>query len=601
LKVAFGISWNDSKKGGALLLALAVTLTLASVPVTTYQELSRSVSVIVRVEPGSGTIPQRLVESLGGEIGRELEIINGFEAKVPAYRLQDLARNDSIDSVTLNSRVHLQHSVDGFDALHDPGSILNVANVTKADKLWKRGITGAGVDIAMIDSGVVPVEGLTRPGKVVNGPDLSFESQADNLRHLDTYGHGTHVAGIMAGRDDGSTGMIDESNHDGFNGMAPDARIVSVKIADATGATDVSQVLAGIDWVVQHRRSNGLNIRVLNLSFGTDGVQSYLLDPLTYAAEVAWHHGIVVVVSAGNSQFGSGRLNNPAYDPFVIAVGASDPGSTTGRSDDTVPAWSARSLDRTVDLVAPGKSIVSLRDTNSFIDSHFPGGRVNSRFFRGSGTSQAAAVVSGAAALLLQQRPWMTPDQVKGVLKGSASPIASAAPEAQGDGQLDLARAHRTEAPLQPQTFPRATGTGSLEASRGSVHVTDINGVPLTGEQDIFGAGWDANSWSANSWSANSWSGGTWNGNAWSGDAWGANSWSANSWSANSWSANSWSGLAWGANSWSANSWSANSWSANSWSANSWSANSWSANSWSANSWSANSWSANSWSGSFWG
>ncbi|MQB00810.1 MAG: S8 family serine peptidase [Actinobacteria bacterium] len=596
MKVAFGISWNDSKKGGALLLALAVTLTMASVPVATYQELSRSVSVIVRVEPGSGTTPREVVESLGGEIGRELEIINGFEAKVPADRLEELTRSDSISSVTLNSRVHLQHSVDGFNAVHDLGSVLNVTKLTRADKLWKKGITGAGVDIAMIDSGIVPVNGLSAPGKIINGPDLSFESQAENLRHLDTYGHGTHIAGLIAGRDNGSPGTLSESNHDGFSGIAPDARVVSVKVADATGATDVSQVLAGIDWVVQHRRDNGLNIRVLNLSFGTDGVQDYVLDPLTYAAEVAWHHGIVVVVSAGNSQFGPGRLNNPAYDPFVIAVGASDPGTTLGREDDTVPNWSARSFDRTVDLVAPGKSIVSLRDTNSFIDSQFPGGRVNSRFFRGSGTSQAAAIVSGAAALLLEHRPWMTPDQVKGALKDGATPILSATPEAQGEGQLDLARAHRADVSSQPQTFARATGTGSLEASRGSVHVTDVNGVPLTGEQDIFGATWDANSWSANSWSANSWSGGTWNNNIWSGEGWSANSWSANSWSANSWSANSWSGLAWGANSWSASSWSANSWSANSWSANSWSANSWS-----ANSWSANSWSANSWSGSFWG
>jgi serine protease AprX len=577
LKVAFGISWNDSKKGGALLLALAVSLTLASVPVTTYQELSRSVSVIIRVEPGSGTTPQALVESLGGEVGRELEIINGFEAKIPANRLEELDMSDSIQSVTLNSRVHLQHTVEGYDALEDAGSAFNVANATRANVMWKSGYTGRGIDIAMIDSGVVPVNGLRTPGKVINGPDISFESQADNLRHLDSYGHGTHIAGIIAGRDDSLSGSMDWSEHDKFTGMAPDSRIVSVKVADSTGATDVSQVLAGIDWVVKNRRANGMNIRVLNLSFGTDGVQNYVLDPLTYAAEVAWRNGIVVVVAAGNSQFGTGRLNNPAYDPYVIAVGASDTKDSPWSSfDDTVPAWSARSAGRTVDLVAPGKSIVSLRDTNSFVDLNHPAGRVNSRFTRGSGTSQASAVVSGAAALLLQQRPWMTPDQVKGLLRESAAPLPLAGGIAQGQGTLNLAKARNMDAPSAVQSYPLATGTGSLEAARGSVHVTDPNGVELTGEQDIFGAAFNANSWSANSWSANSWS--------------------ANSWSANSWSANSWSGL-----SWSANSWSANSWSANSWSANSWSANSWSANSWSANSWSANSWSANSWSGSYWG
>src|SRR5439155_27121294 len=125
-------------------------------------------------------------------------------------------------------------------------------------------------------------------------------------------------------------------------GIAPDARIVNVKVAGANGATDVSQVLAGIDWVVQHRNDNGMNIRVLNLSFGTDGVQSYVLDPLAFAAENAWRKGIVVVVAAGNSQFGTNKLNDPAYDPYVIAVGADDPQGTLNVADDTVPAWSAR-------------------------------------------------------------------------------------------------------------------------------------------------------------------------------------------------------------------------------------------------------------------
>ena len=108
--------------------------------------------------------------------------------------------------------------------------------------------------------------------------------------------------------------------------MAPDARIVSIKVADAKGQTDVSQAIAAIDWVVQNRNKNGLNIRVLNMSFGTDGVQDYLLDPLAYAAEQAWHKGIVVVVAVGNEGFGTGKVNNPAYDPYLIAVGSNDPG-----------------------------------------------------------------------------------------------------------------------------------------------------------------------------------------------------------------------------------------------------------------------------------
>src|SRR5205085_152935 len=176
----------------------------------------------------------------------------------------------------------------------------------------------------------------------------------------------------------------------------------SVKVADAVGATDVSQVIAAIDWVVQHRHDNGLNIRVLNLSFGTDGSQDYLLDPLVHAADVAWNAGIVVVVAAGNRGSGSTRLDNPARNPRLIAVGADDTKGTVVSSDDTIPEFSSSGDGvRNPDVVAPGQSIVSLRDTNSSIDMNYPDARVGTRFFRGSGTSAATAVVSGSAALLL--------------------------------------------------------------------------------------------------------------------------------------------------------------------------------------------------------
>jgi len=256
--------------------------------------------------------------------------------------------------------------------------------------------------VAVIDSGVVPVNGLTTTGKVLNGIDLSFESQSDELRHLDTYGHGTHMAGIIAGRDDDVSSTVRSGNSRDFIGMAPGARIVNLKVADAEGATDVSQVIAAIDWVVAHRRDDGMNIRVLNLSFGADGVQDYRLDPLAYAVEVAWRKGIVVVVAAGNRGFGTVKLNNPAYNPHVLAVGASASNGTYSTADDTIPRFSScGNGQRNPDLLAPGKSIVSLRAANSSADADHPEGRVDSRFFRGSGTSQSAAVVSGAAALVI--------------------------------------------------------------------------------------------------------------------------------------------------------------------------------------------------------
>ena len=571
MNVMWGISWNDSKKGA--FLALAAALLAASLGATPAGQQAASdgmgdlVSVIVREVQGAGVGPERLVQDAGGDVGRHIGIIRGFQAEVPAGALDSLRHAEGVYSVTPDVPVHLNAMIDGYDPAADGGSWLNTAQSIKTGAFWNQGITGKGVDVALIDSGVSPVQGLTTPGKIINGPDLSFESQFDNLRYLDTFGHGTHMAGLIAGRDDAVQAGRENSDNTNFMGIAPDARILSVKVATSKGTTDVSQVLAAIDWVVQHRNDNGMNIRVLNLSFGTDSSQPYVVDPLAYAAEVAWRKGIVVVAAAGNGQFGNSQLNDPAYDPYVIAVGANDTKGTYTTSDDIVPEWSERGDGvRNPDLVAPGAHVVSLRDPGSYVDQTHTGGRVgNTRFFRGSGTSQASAVVTGAVALLLQQRPGLTPDQVKKILTSTAAPLPLADPRAQGAGELDLNKAAKAATPsalVATQTFPPATGLGSLEASRGTVHVVDDStGTALTGEKDIFGQAWDGQSWSGQSWSGQSWSGGTWNGQSWSGQSWSGQSWSGQSWSGQSWSGQSWSGQSWSGQSWSGQSWSGAEWS----------------------------------------
>ncbi len=420
--------------------------------------------------------------------------------------------------------------------------------------------------MAVIDSGVVPVNGLTTTGKVLNGIDLSFESQSDELRHLDTYGHGTHMAGIIAGRDDDVSSTVRSGNSRDFIGMAPGARIVNLKVADAEGATDVSQVIAAIDWVVAHRRDDGMNIRALNLSFGTDGVQDYRLDPLAYAVEVAWRKGIVVVVAAGNRGFGTVKLNNPAYNPHVLAVGASASNGTYSTADDTIPRFSScGNGQRNPDLLAPGKSIVSLRAANSSADADHPEGRVDSRFFRGSGTSQSAAVVSGAAALVIQQRPSITPDQVKALLTSTATPLPEAGEACQGAGLLDLDEAIDRRTPSSSgsmQQWARSTGLGSLDAARGSARLSD------DGDDDddrLAGGVWNGKSWSGDTWSGTSWSGTSWSGTSWSGTSWSGKSWSGKSWSGKSWSDASWSGKSWSDSSWSGSGWNGTAWSASAW------------------------------------
>jgi serine protease AprX len=465
---------------------------------------------------------------------------------------------------------------------------------TKAQSYWAAGHTGSGVTVALIDSGTVGVEGLTTSGKVINGADLSFESQDPDLRYLDTYGHGTHMAGIISGKDANVPGNLAYADDRYFLGMAPNARILNVKVADYGGAVDVSQVIAAIDWVVEHRNDNGMNVKVINLSFGTDGTQTHLIDPLARAVEVAWLKGIVVVVAAGNDG-NSAALRNPAYDPFVIAVGATDPKGTDAVSDDVVTSFTNCGTDtRHVDLVAPGSSVVSLRNPGSAADVEFPSAQVGTRFFKGTGTSQATAVVSGAAALVVSQRPGITPDQVKALLMNTASPIPGASSNCQGAGTLNLEAALYAPTPVSVQTAAPGTGAGSIEGSRGTYHLVH-QGDTLDGEWDIFGKRFDAKKWADKALAETSWSGGSWNGASWSGTSWSGTSWSGTSWSGISWSGTSWSGASWSGASWSGGSWSGASWSGGSWSGASWSAGTWSGGSWSGGSWSGASWSGLSW------
>jgi serine protease AprX len=568
-------------------LALVAALAGTGVPAVASERSGPAVDVIVRATSARDTARvQAVVQNMGGTVGRPLALITGFAARVPSGALPALRAASGVAEVTADATVRMK-----ADKWIDDGGTNTTVDVVKKAAGGKKkdktvdtaSLTGAGIGVALIDSGVAPVTGLNQPGKVINGPDLSFESQTPGLADIDTYGHGTHMAGIIAGSDPTtSTGTA------GFEGVAPGAHLISLKVAAADGASDVSQVIAGIDWVVAHRNDPGLNIRVLNLSFGTDSGQDEKLDPLSYAVEAAWRNGIVVVVSVGNDGAAATRVTMPAANPYVIAVGAADPNGTDVRTDDTVATFSSRgNATRHADLLAAGRSVVSLRDPGSYIDVAYPGARVadaagQQRFFRGSGTSQAAAVVSGSVALLLQQRPGLTPDQVKKLLVQSADPLTGADPIAAGAGQLDIAGAATLSIPMNAkQSYPAATGLGSLEDSRGSAHVADVDtGLLLTGEKDIFGTPWTPATWTAAAKNGKAWSNGTWNGKVWTGSAFTGQSWASRTWGTVTWRSLTWSGQSWMSGTWSGRSWTAGSWTGRSWTVGSWCGRSWTGRSW---------------------
>jgi serine protease AprX len=336
-----------------------------------------------------------------------------------------------------------------------------------------------------------------------------------------------------------------------------------------------------------------MNIKVLNLSFGTLSTQSYTVDPLAYAAEVAWTHGVMVVAAAGNDGATAHRLADPAYDPRILAVGAFDSNNSL-RTSDWTPAdfTNSGSARREADVFAPGMHIASLRVPGSYVDTNYPESAVGDRFTRGSGTSQATAVVSGLAADLFDRYPNATPDQIKNVLIRSMTPFKGSTLTKllglDGDtGSLSAVKALGQSISSNSngrQDFTLARGTGSLEAARGGVHLN--NGTSeLTGEQDIFGNAWTPQAWAPAAANGTTWQGGLWNGQRWSGDGWAGQRWSNAAWTSDDWAGQRWSGQRWSGAQWDGQRWSGQRWSGQRWSGDGWDGQRWSGQRWSATDW----------------
>jgi serine protease AprX len=450
-------------------------------------------------------------------------------------------------------------------------TLADVRGIIGANTGAAASLTGAGVGVALIDTGVAPVAGLPA-AQVVNGPDLSFESQSAALRYLDTYGHGTHMAGILVAKDT-ATGTV---------GLATKAKLTSIKVGTANGAVDVSQMVAAIDWVVAHRNDDPANpIRVINLSYGAGGTPNYWTDPVQFAAEQAWKAGIVVVAAVGN---GGGAMTDPATDQFILNVGSANTNGTASPADDTISTFtnltSSSAANRRADVLAPGQSIVSLSDPGSNIDTSYPAARVGSTLFRGSGTSQATAVISAAVALLLQARPALTPDQVKNVLMYNGSILTAGNAAGQGYREVNVNTALAAATPTAVQSYGWSSGTGKLEDARGGSHVVRDN-VALTGEAAVWGP-LNTATWAPRSAARTSWSGGLWMGYRVAGDGW-----TGTSWASKTWASATWSGAPWGGSS--------------SWVDPNWSGHVWSGHVWSNGDWSSHYWSSDDWSAAYWG
>ncbi|MDQ3952451.1 MAG: S8 family peptidase [Actinomycetota bacterium] len=550
------------------LLAVAL-LCLATLPAPGGAPPAASMLEVVVQGTAGALSAARAVVSGGGTVEDVLPIVDGVSARVPAAGVDELNADPRVGAVTADEPI-------AFEGAPGTGTTHRIQNVVRADDLWTRGIDGRGTTVALLDTGVYAAH-PDLAGRVVHCEDLSHESGTE-AHCADTFGHGTFMAGLIAG--DGTA-----SNRK-YRGAAPGASIVSVKAAGFDGATDVSTVLAGIQWIVAHKDVYG--IRVMNLSLGTDSSQDYRLSPLNYAVERAWAAGIVVVVSAGNSGPDAATVMKPGDDPYVITVGASNDEGSMAIGDDRVPVFSSRGPTRAnglakPDVVSPGVHTVSLRSPGSAIDQQYgASAAVGGHYFKGTGTSMATATVSGIVAQLLQDEPGLTPDQVKHRLTSTARAIDEADPLRAGAGLVDAyAAANSTSLEAANQGLAHATGLGLLQGDRGSAGVevvTPIGQLYLQGEfvaqtdpEQISptnpaglvpwaGATWKAEGWDAASWAGATWKSGDWTGATWKGATWKATVWDGATWKGATWKNSDWEGATWKGAEWDGATWKASSW-----------------------------------------
>ena len=491
---------------------------------------------VVQARPGATAAAAAGAARAGLTVGQPLAIIDGFAARGDAAGFAALAASPDVVAITLDREGHFTASSGAGSSSNGSSSSSPFTAVTGAQNAWANGYDGRGIGVAVLDTGVANTPDLS--GRVVYGPDLSGEGTT-----IDSYGHGTVMAGIVAGNGAAArtAGMTDDRR-----GVAPGATIVSVKLAGRNGAVDVSTVLQGLHWVSAYK--DQFDIRVLNLSYGTSSTQDPAVDPLDYAVERLWQQGILVVVAAGNSGPAAGSITKPGDDPLVLTVGAYDDKGDLAGDNDSVPAWSSQGPTAQgvakPDLYAPGRTLVATRAYGSAVEQDNPKSLVSPAYIKGSGTSQATAVTSGLAALLVQVHPTWTPDQLKRALVSSVTTASG------GPGRVHLPSANRTDPGPAQQQQPVATGLGSIEQSRGQGHVvTDcrLDGTPdvIQGEIDTRCEPWTGSAWTGSAWTGSAWTGSAWTGSAWTGSAWTGSAWTGSAWTGSAWTGSAWTGSAW--------------------------------------------------------
>src|SRR5436190_8956612 len=410
-------------------------------------EGNRQVKLIVQTTPNSQGLISNLLQTLGGVVNTLLFALNIRIVDTPANSATVIAADPNVTYVSLDAPVR---------------SSGHVTTTTGAQQvrgqttlLGSQAVDGSGITIAVIDSGIdAQHKSFSSPGKIKFSKDFTGQNRTD-----DPWGHGTHVAAIAAGTGTPTSGM--------FEGVAPGASLVNLRVLNSEGVGSISGVLTALDWLMTNKGT--YNVRVVNLSLGTPAINSYQDDPLCNAVRKLVDSGVVVVTAAGNigkdaqGQKIYGAIHCPGNEPSAITVGSSNTFGTDARNDDAVTSFSSRGPTRSFsvdengqkhydnlikpDLVAPGNKIISAEAQNNAIVAESPELETNKyttsnmKLMYLSGTSMSAPMVAGAAALLLDANTNLTPNLVKMLLMYTAQPLNNFNTLDQGAGELNIAGA----------------------------------------------------------------------------------------------------------------------------------------------------------------
>ena len=610
--------WKNRITAGIAATALTVPL-LTAVTVQASEEGTQQ-EYLLSVSGDLSTVAAA-VEASGGEVLESFAVAEALRVRMPESAAVPADATVVPDvSFSFNSRDDDKER--GKSAQHRNSTNQNEEATTTDDTNTHRattqvpdGVDGSGVTVALVDTGVADTGELN-----VEHINASDGAQGDG------YGHGTHLAGLVAGSGAASGGEL--------AGAAPGAKVLDVQVADEQGSTSMTEVLRGLQ-AVSDRAASDPSLKVVNLALSTGSPLPPWVDPLSRSLAQLWSDGLTVVVAAGND--GKDGVSSPATDPLLLAVGSVDENDTADRGDDVLADFSAYGKSFGVlrpDVSAPGVSLVSLRAPGSIADVENPDARVGDKYFKGTGTSMSAALVSGLVADLLSQRPDLSPTDVKRVLRASA--FGKGLSLGAGTGGVDLTAALNTDvsATAALPDLDLGTDRGPLEsdAAAWAAFAAAWEAGNLRGVVEAWiqlspqGRRWAADAWSmavlqhsltmedaeffGRRWAGRRWATQNWEGRRWAEDAWVGRRWATIDWDGRRWAEDAWDGRRWAGRRWAADDWLAFAWTVSlaadspeiqdQWKSEDWDGRRWAGRRWANTEWVGRRWASDAWEGRRW-